>query len=144
MFTYILIVLGIVLLAAGYFMEKSNAPASNASEITEQVLSSHEGGAAEGEHGDLVTKRLWANLLLGAYFTFLLGSGGLFFVAVKNVANAGWHVGFKRIPEAMATYLPLGGLFVVLIGGVWGVLGSHYYHWSTPGIMDTDKILNGK
>ena len=146
MFTYIMIVLGIILLAVGYMTDKNGAPTSSHTENS----TTHEVKAEEGvpghhaEHGDIKTKRLWANLLLGAYFTFLLGAGGLFFVCVKNAANAGWHVGFMRIPEAMATYLPLGALFVILIGGVWGVLGSHYYHWSTPGIMDTDKILNGK
>ncbi|MCX6190408.1 MAG: hypothetical protein NTW54_12585, partial [Bacteroidetes bacterium] len=151
MFTYIMIVLGIVLLAVGYIMGSNDHPASAHKAQTEQVVKEAGGepvANAEG-HGDLNTKRLWANLLLGAYFTFLLGCGGLFFIAVKNVANAGWHVGFMRIPEAMATYLPLGALFVVLIGGVWGVSISHYYHWSTPGITDPsspiyDKILAGK
>ena len=132
MFTYIMIVLGIILLAVGYMTDKNGAPTSSHTENS----TTHEVKAEEGvpghhaEHGDIKTKRLWANLLLGAYFTFLLGAGGLFFVCVKNAANAGWHVGFMRIPEAMATYLPLGALFVILIGGVWGVLGSHYYHWS--------------
>ncbi len=130
-----LMIVGLVLILAGYFM---GTPAPTHHEGTEQVAASHEG------HGDLNTKRLWANLLLGAYFTFLLGCGGLFFLAVKSVANAGWYVGFKRIPEAMSTYLPIGSLLVVLIGGVWGVLIGHYYHWSIPGIMDTDEILKGK
>jgi hypothetical protein len=142
MFTYIMIVLGIVLLAVGYLTDKNGATASHNKTQTTQVVSAADGG--EAPLHDLKNRRLWANLLLGAYYTFLLGSGGLFFVCVKYASNAGWHVGFQRIPEAMATFLPLGALFVVLIGGVWGVLGSHYYHWSTPGIMDTDKVLNGK
>ena len=171
MFTYILIVLGIILLAVGYMMGKDTPAPSSQHSSTEQTAphsgeattpAGHDGAHAEaahaeadhsegghGEHGDLNTKRLWANLLLGAYFTFLLGCGGLFFVAVKNVANAGWHVGFMRIPQAMSAYLPIGAIFVILIGGVWGVVVSNYYHWalpgiSTPGHANYDKILAGK
>ncbi len=149
MFSYILIVLGIVLLAVGYLTGKNESTATHAT-ATEHVVTA-EAAAPEHaeEHGDLNTKRLWANLLLGAYYTFLLGCGGLFFVAVKNVANAGWHVGFMRIPQAMSAYLPLGAIFLVLIGGVWGVGISHYYHWSLPGVTEKgsanyDKILAGK
>jgi hypothetical protein len=149
MFTYVMMALGIVLLAAGFFMGKGDSHAAAPAHQTEQVdAAEHAGASHSEEHGDPNMKRLWANLLLGAYYTFLLGCGGLFFNAVKFAANAGWHVGFSRIPQAMATYLPLGALFVILIGGVWG-LYAHYYHWATPGIMDEgsanyDKILAGK
>lgn len=152
MFSYILIVLGIVLLAVGYLTGKNESTATHETHATPtEHVATAEASAPEHaeEHGDLNTKRLWANLLLGAYYTFLLGCGGLFFVAVKNVANAGWHVGFMRIPQAMSAYLPLGAILLVLIGGVWGVGISHYYHWSLPGITDKDssnydKILAGK
>lgn len=141
-FTFILIGLGIVLMLLGYFMLNSQTNSHGTTQHTEAAASEHGGG--HEAHGNPVYKRIWANMLLGSYFVFLLAVGGMFFVAVKYAANAGWHVAFKRIPEAMSTFIPIGAVLLLLIGGVWGVLGAHYYHWSIPGIMDTDKILNGK
>lgn len=147
-FTYIMMVLGVILLLVGYLTGRGNDNANHGTKPPTEQVDATSGAVTEGgdhaSHGDLNTKRLWANMLVGAYFTFLLSCGALLFLTIKNAANAGWYVGFKRLPEAIASFLPIGSLFIILIGGVWGVLIGHYYHWSIPGIMDSDKILKGK
>jgi hypothetical protein len=67
-------------------------------------------------------------------------------VAVNYVAQAGWSVSIKRIPEAMGGYLKFGMTFMILIF----IFGHHdIYHWTHAHLYDKssehyDKILDGK
>lgn len=64
-------------------------------------------------------QRAWASLLLVSQYFVGLSLAGLFLVAVLYVSGAGWGVAIRRIPEALASLLPLGlaGTFVVLLAG---------------------------
>jgi hypothetical protein len=55
-------------------------------------------------------QRAWLNLLLVSYYLLSLGLGGLVFVALQYVTGAGWSVGLRRVPEAMAAILPVAAL----------------------------------
>lgn len=97
------------------------------------------------EH-EMLMKRIWANLLADGYFFFIISICATAFIAIKAIANAGWHTSIKRIPEAMGTFLPFAAavLIIVLIGG-----GSEVYHWMHHGITDPtspnyDKVIAGK
>ena len=59
--------------------------------------------------------RIWPDLLMASYFLLELSLAGIFFVALQYVAGAGWSVGIRRIPEAMAILLPLGAVGLMLI-----------------------------
>lgn len=81
--------------------------------------------------------QLWANVLLNGYFFIALAGGGAFFVAAHTLADSGWHTSLQRIPEAMGTFLPYGGILMLLI-----IPGIHsIYHWSHP---EGDAILEAK
>jgi hypothetical protein len=71
----------------------------------------------------------WGNILVnGVFFIGLAGFAALF-VAAHTLADSGWHVQIQRIPEAMGTFLPIGGLLMLLV-----LPGIHsIYHWSHPG-----------
>ena len=71
-------------------------------------------------------ERTWASLLLAALFLVGLGLAGVFFVALQYAAGAGWSVALRRVPEAMAAALPVGG---VLLGLVL-VLKPSLYAWT--------------
>jgi hypothetical protein len=60
-------------------------------------------------------ERAWLNLLLVSYFLLSLGLGGLVFVAVQYVTGAGWSVGLRRVPEAMAAILPVAALGLAVV-----------------------------
>ena len=68
----------------------------------------------------------WPNLLMNSFYFLAISLGGLFFVAIQYASNAGWAIAIKRIPEAMAAYLPIGGLILLLVL-IFG--GHHLYHW---------------
>src|SRR5579863_10706994 len=66
--------------------------------------------------------RFWANILLeGLFFTFI-AIGAAFFMSLQYVAQAGWSVVIKRMPEALTTFLPFGliAIFAVIISSVIG------------------------
>lgn len=78
-------------------------------------------------------ERAWSNLLAAALFLLTIGLGGTLFLALALITGAGWHVAFRRVPEAMAMIVPLtgGALLVVL------ALGAQYYAWQPHGDVGT-------
>jgi NNP family nitrate/nitrite transporter-like MFS transporter len=59
--------------------------------------------------------RLWPSVLLNAFFFLSLALGAAVFVSINHVANAGWSTAFRRVPEAMISYLPLGSLAMLIL-----------------------------
>jgi hypothetical protein len=60
-------------------------------------------------------ERAWLNLLLVSYYLLSLGLGALVFVAIQYVTGAGWSVGLRRVPEAMAAVLPVAALGLAVV-----------------------------
>jgi hypothetical protein len=84
--------------------------------------------------------RAWANYLLNNYYFVSIAIGAAFFGAIQYIAQAGWSSAFKRIPEAMASYIPVAAVFFLLM-----YFGMHtIFHWSQVGITETDKLLAHK
>ncbi|WP_257658335.1 quinol:cytochrome C oxidoreductase [Parapedobacter lycopersici] len=104
-------------------------------------------GLLSSDH--IMVERTYANLLLmGYYFTCVCAAGG-FFLAVQYVTQSGWSSGLIRIPQAMASVLPIAALLllVIIIGGLF----SHnlYHHWYAEGLTDPqspnyDALVAGK
>ncbi len=84
------------------------------------------------------THRIWANVLLNGFFFTAIALSAAFFVIVHVLGESGWHTAVQRIPEAMALYVPVGGVFMLLV-----LVGMHdIYHWSHTEHLD--EILQGK
>ena len=96
------------------------------------------GFAMGGEHA---TWRLWANLLIAAFFFTSIAVGGGVIMALMNVTKAGWGVAVRRIPEALTTYLPV-ALLTMLAVGFFGM--KELYEWSDPNIVAADHLLRHK
>ncbi|NOX45453.1 MAG: quinol:cytochrome C oxidoreductase [Chlorobi bacterium] len=74
-------------------------------------------------------QRAWADLLLNNFYFLSLAIGASFFLAIQYIAQAGWSSGFKRIPESMTLYIPIGAIVMVVL-----ILGlKHIYPWINPG-----------
>jgi hypothetical protein len=110
-----LMIVGLILAAIGYF-----------------TYHPHIEGLSEHDLHHLVQKRLWSNLLVNGYFFFIVSICAIVFVAISQVANAGWYVAIRRIPEAMSEYSLIGGPILILISFVALPL---LYHWAHEGIM---------
>ena len=93
----------------------------------------------------------WTNILFNNYFFLGISLFAVFFVALQHVAEAGWSIVFKRVPEAIMTFLPYTSvvMLLIVITAVLHFGGNHIYHWLEHGIMtegspNFDKIIAGK
>jgi hypothetical protein len=82
----------------------------------------------------------WANYLLNNYYFLALAIGASFFMALQYITQAGWSAGFKRVPEAMAAYIPMAAVFFIIL-----YFGMHaIYHWSHANAVEQDALLQHK
>jgi len=163
----ILAVVGLVLLIVGVVFTM-NAPAHHGEEGGHGALESNEGtlnatmavqqeehsaaadedahaAAAEEHHGSSIwLKRFFANLWVNNVYFTGLAIIGVFFIAIQYAAQAGWSAGMKRIPLAMAHWLPIaGGLMLVS----WFIVKGDVFHWTHADLYSgahADDILIGK
>jgi hypothetical protein len=86
-------------------------------------------------------QRTWANYLLNSYYFLSLGIGASFFLAIQYITQSGWSAMFRRVPEAIGAFVPVG---VVLLSLVL-VFGTHsLYQWSHVEEVAKDEILQHK
>lgn len=84
--------------------------------------------------------RLWTSYLVAFFFFSAMGVSGLFWIAINNVANAGWSVTIRRYAEATTAFLP-----VILIGGLLMLVGfKHLYPWANPEIVAENPVIASK
>lgn len=84
--------------------------------------------------------RLWSNLLLNNYYFLSLAIGASFFLALQYITQSGWSAMFKRIPEAMMSYIPVAFvLMLIMFGGLHDL-----FHWSHHDALEHDKLLQHK
>ena len=158
-------VAGLVLFILGVFMAKSGGHEEAtgegkkehaSAEVSKNLVASvaQETAHAEGEHKEGSEhegtapwlKRIYTTLWMNNVFFTGLGIIGLFFIAIQYAAQAGWSAGVKRIPLAMAHWIPIAG---VLMLGLWFVVKGDIFHWTHAALFDKssehyDKIIDGK
>lgn len=84
--------------------------------------------------------RTWANYLLNNFYFISLAIGASFFISLQYISQSGWSAAFKRIPEAMAAYIPFAAVFFVLL--IFGV--HHLYEWSHAEAVENDHLIAHK
>jgi hypothetical protein len=83
--------------------------------------------------------RIWADLLINGFFFLSLALAGLVFLAIQYLASAGWWTALRRVPEALASLLPLAAL---PMAALW--FGRQaLYPWTRPGAAN-DPVLAAK
>ncbi|MEL6674411.1 MAG: hypothetical protein AAFR61_19540 [Bacteroidota bacterium] len=145
-----LIGIGIALILVGaLFFGDSHEEAtdSHAAITTEQVSNAvpvadtpddhGEGGHAHHHRG--TEGRLVSNFLLCSLYFLTISMGALFFLAVHQIGNGGWHTAIRRVPEAMTTYLPVAAVGFVALFFFMDVI----YEWLIlpPGV---DALIDTK
>lgn len=115
----VLLLVGVAVLIAGCFMLLQNG--------------------TEHDHA-----RFWIVLLQNSVFFLCITAASIFIQAAVGLAQGGWIVAYRRVPESIGANVWIFGLIaiVVLFSIVFG-LGEHnpIYHWVHP---QGDKILEGK
>jgi hypothetical protein len=73
-------------------------------------------------------ERFWVNWLLWTLFLLTLGLGNLFLVALERLVGAHWSVPMRRVPERIASLIPLA--IVLLLVAFFGV--PAIFPWTQP------------
>ena len=73
-------------------------------------------------------ERFWVNWLLWTLFLLTLGLGNLFLVALERMVGAHWSVPMRRVPERIASLIPLA--IVLLLVAFFGV--PVIFPWTHP------------
>jgi hypothetical protein len=82
----------------------------------------------------------WANYLIVNYYFFSLAMGGAFFFVIQSISQSGWSSAFKRVSEAMMSYIPFAALFFLLL---WFGM-KDLYQWSHKESVALDPIMQHK
>jgi len=85
-------------------------------------------------------KTTWANYLIVNYYFFSLAMGGAFFFVVQSISQSGWSSAFKRVSEAMMSYIPFAALFFLML---WFGM-KDLYQWTHKEAVALDPILQHK
>lgn len=85
-------------------------------------------------------ERTWANYLLNNFYFISLAIGAAFFGAIQYITQSGWSAAFKRIPEAMAAWIPVAGIFFLIM-----YFGMHsIFEWTQEEVVQSDHLLQYK
>ena len=102
-------------------------------------------GEAHGEEAYGATK-FWMALMHNGIFWLLVTAASFFFIAATTLAQAGWPLAFRRVPEAISGSINVLGpiVLVILLAYVWFSKDHHIYHWKDVEHVKDDPILNKK
>lgn len=85
-------------------------------------------------------KTAWASYLIVNYYFLSIAMGATFFFVIQVITQSGWSSAFKRVSEAMMSYIPFAAVFFLLL--FFGV--KDLYHWSHPEAVASDELLSHK
>ncbi|TWP30780.1 quinol:cytochrome C oxidoreductase [Apibacter muscae] len=98
------------------------------------------------EHAEIqIHNRPWAAFMVPLMLFFGIAATSLFFSAVQHAGNAGWSIVVIRVMEGIASFIPVGGIMVVIfiILSSYGCLNggglNHLYHWMDPSLTDPNS-----
>lgn len=150
----LLVVLGAFTSGSGEHGDESHAlqttteNAMLASADDQAQAATAEDGHGEGEHHATATwlKRLFSNLWINNVYFTGLAIIGLFFIAIQYAAQAGWSAGMKRVPLAMAHWLPYAGILMIVS---WLFINHDIFHWTHASLYEKgadtfDSIIANK
>jgi len=86
------------------------------------------------------SQRALYNYLLAYVFVLSIAVGSLFIVALEYLAGAEWSTPLRRIPEFLASFIPV--LLVLVIPLLLNV--QSVFEWTRKDVLSHDKILSGK
>jgi hypothetical protein len=66
--------------------------------------------------------------------------GGAFFFVIQSISQSGWSSAFKRVPEAMMSYIPFAALFFLLLW--FGI--NDLYKWTHKDVLALDPLIQHK
>ena len=89
-------------------------------------------------------QRPWSNIMIANFFFFALALGALFFYGIQYVTQTGWSATILRIPQAMYSYLYVGGGVMLLIIVTAIFHQHHLFHWMDASLSNEYMLLDAE
>lgn len=85
--------------------------------------------------------RFWAVLLQNSIFFLLISLASVFILSATSLAQAGWIVSFRRIPEAIGSIVWVLGIIAgaIILTLIW-TDNHHIYHWLEKGNIPHNSL----
>jgi hypothetical protein len=92
-------------------------------------------------HDQMTQNRFWAVLLQNSIFFLLICVASIFILSATSLAQAGWIVAFRRIPEAIASIVWVLAIIagIVILTIVW-TNNDHIYKWVKEGYIEHNSL----
>lgn len=106
-------------------------------------------GGHHGEGHDAAAygaTKFWMALMHNGIYWLLVVAASFFFIAATTLAQGGWQVAFRRVPEAISGNINVLGpiALVILLAYVWLSPDHHIYHWKDVEYVKADPKLSWK
>ena len=88
--------------------------------------------------------RPWSALYVAIFFFLLIALATLAFYAIQHATQAGWSIVLFRVMEAIAAYLPIGGILLFVFLMLSGAHMNHLFVWMDPEVVKGDILLENK
>lgn len=89
-------------------------------------------------------QRPWSNIMIANFFFFSLALGALFFYAIQYVTQTGWSAPILRVPQAMFSYLYVGGAVMLIIILTASGHMHHLYHWMDASLTNEYMLVDAQ
>jgi len=90
------------------------------------------GGHGEGHGAEAYgATKFWMALMHNGIFWLLVCAASFFFISATTLAQGGWPLAFRRVPEAISGSINYLGpiALIILLSYVWLSDDHHIYHW---------------
>jgi hypothetical protein len=97
-----------------------------------------------GDANELSKTQFWASIMHNSIFFLLISVASIFILSATTLAQGGWIVAYRRVPEAIASCV---WIFAAIVGAlllyfVWSG-NTNIYAWLDPAFNPKDNPLNG-
>jgi hypothetical protein len=108
-------------------------------------FAAHHGGS-ETDPASYGATKFWMALMHNSIFWLLVCAASFFFISATTLAQGGWPLAFRRVPEAISGSINYLGpiTLVILFAYVWLSDDHHIYHWKDVEHVKHDKKLTWK
>ena len=92
----------------------------------------------------MLKNRPWSALYVALFFFFMISLATLAFYAIQHASQAGWSVVLFRVMEAIAAYLPVGGILLFVFFILSSLHMNHLFVWMDPEVVAHDELIQNK
>ncbi len=111
------------------------------------LLHPFSGGHGEGHGAEAYgATKFWMALMHNSIFWLLVTAASFFFISATTLAQGGWPLAFRRVPEAISGSINVLGpiALIILLAYVWISKDHHIYHWKDTEHVKHDAKLTWK